>query len=200
MSVLDAKVNADLDGIAASWSKGEDEWAFVTAVYRRLGGLHWVDKLERWAMEAVEVDRLVIERKQSVIRDFPLHASWIGRLLRAQPHDSDRRRLPRHGQDRPLLLSGSQVLPTISASRRRSLGGALVGGYRGRTVREPYYRRLLQCGPGGELRGLPVLSESLQRRRGAGQTGHLPLAGCRAQEAAASSPGRTTSTRSGTRR
>ncbi len=81
LRVLDVKVNATLDEIAAKWSRGEDEWAFVTAVYRRLGGLHWVDKLERWAMNNAEVEKLPISRRESLIRDFPLRTSRVASLF-----------------------------------------------------------------------------------------------------------------------
>jgi len=73
--ILDEKMNAALDRIAASWSRGEDEWAFITAVYWDVGGLHWIDKLERWAMNAPEVDKLPISRRESVFSDLPLHAA-----------------------------------------------------------------------------------------------------------------------------
>ncbi len=81
MAVLDAKVNAALDDLAASWVEGEDEWAFVMAVYRELGGLHWVDKLERWAMQAAEVERLPTSKRESMIRDFPPHLGRVASLF-----------------------------------------------------------------------------------------------------------------------
>ena len=77
LPLLDAKVNDALDELAASWSKGENEWAFVMAVYWKVGGLHWVDKLERWAMRAPEVERIPVARSESLVSDFPL---WAGRV------------------------------------------------------------------------------------------------------------------------
>lgn len=77
LPLLDAKVNDALDEIAAAWDKGEDEWAFVMAVYWKVGGLHWVDKLERWAMRAPEVERIPVTRAESLVADFPL---WAGRV------------------------------------------------------------------------------------------------------------------------
>ena len=47
LAILDDKMNEALDRVAASWTRGEDEWAFITAVYRDVGGLHWIDKLEK---------------------------------------------------------------------------------------------------------------------------------------------------------
>ena len=71
LRILDAKVNGALDEIAASWDKGEDEWAFVMAVYWKVGGLHWVDKLERWAIDAPEVAKIPVTRAESMVADFP---------------------------------------------------------------------------------------------------------------------------------
>ena len=79
-AILDAKMNEALDDIAASWAHGEDEWAFVTAIYRRLGGRHWVDKLERWAMEAQDVAKLPVGRRESVYAGLPLHAARVARV------------------------------------------------------------------------------------------------------------------------
>ncbi len=81
LDVLDAKVNDALDEIAASWNKGEDEWAFVMAMYRKVGGVHWVDKLERWAMEAPEVAKVPVTRAESLVADFPLLAGRVAAIF-----------------------------------------------------------------------------------------------------------------------
>ena len=80
LAILDDKMNEALDRVAASWTRGEDEWAFITAVYRDVGGLHWIDKLERWAMHAPEVDKLPISRRESVYPELPLHVARGARL------------------------------------------------------------------------------------------------------------------------
>lgn len=77
LAALDGRVNAALAEVAASWRGGENEWRFVMAVYGKLGGRHWVDKLERWAMNAEEVEKLPLTRRESVFNDFPLHASRV---------------------------------------------------------------------------------------------------------------------------
>ena len=80
IEVLDAKVNEALDRIASNWSRGCNERAFIYAVYRDLGGLHWVDKIERWAMFAPEIDRLPRNRAESVFADAPIIRSSGARL------------------------------------------------------------------------------------------------------------------------
>ncbi len=78
---LDARVNAALTEVAASWHGSDNEWRFVMAVYGKLGGRHWVDKLERWAMNADEVEKLPVTRRESVISDFPLYAARVARVF-----------------------------------------------------------------------------------------------------------------------
>jgi hypothetical protein len=69
--VLNRKVNETLAEIVYDWDKGEDHWAFVNAIYKRLGGRHWVDKLERWAMKSPEVEKLETSRYQSIYGGMP---------------------------------------------------------------------------------------------------------------------------------
>ena len=81
LAVMDAKVNDALDAIAADWNGGEDEWAFVTAVYWTIGGLHWVDKLERWAMETPELAKIAVPRDESMAADFSLLAGRVANIF-----------------------------------------------------------------------------------------------------------------------
>lgn len=74
--VLNRKVNETLVGIVANWKKGKDEKAFVNSVYHELGGHHWVDKLERWAMKSPEVEKLATRRYDSIYAGMPF---WSGR-------------------------------------------------------------------------------------------------------------------------
>ena len=83
IGVLDAQVNAALGAIAAEWpaSRGESERALILAVYRRLGGVHWVDKIERWAIDSPQVAKLPNTRAESIIGDFPFLAGRVAVLF-----------------------------------------------------------------------------------------------------------------------
>lgn len=83
IGALDAQVNAALTAIATAWpaSRGESEEALILAVYRRLGGVHWVDKLERWAIDSPRVAKLPNTRRDSIIGDFPLLAGRVAVLF-----------------------------------------------------------------------------------------------------------------------
>ena len=80
LKILDSQVNDSLDRIASNWSRGCNERTFIFAVYRDLGGRHWVDKIERWAMFAPEIDRLPHKRANSVFADAPIFISTGARL------------------------------------------------------------------------------------------------------------------------
>ena len=79
--ILNEKVNDTIEEIVAGWSEGHDEVEFVDAFYRELGGLHWVDRLERWAMKSPDVDKLEVGRYESVFADQPLWASRVTKLF-----------------------------------------------------------------------------------------------------------------------
>lgn len=70
-AVLNRKVNDTLAEIVADWRKENDERAFVNSVYNKLGGHHWVDKLERWAMKSPEVEKLETPRYDSIYAGMP---------------------------------------------------------------------------------------------------------------------------------
>ena len=76
-AVLNREVNKSIATIAANWRKGRDEMAFVNAIYHDIGGHHWVDKLERWAMKSPEVEKLSTRRYKSVFSRLPIWASRV---------------------------------------------------------------------------------------------------------------------------
>lgn len=80
LEILDSKVNDALTRVAASWDRGENEWAFVNAVFAKLGSIHWVDPLERWAMDAPEVDKLPTNRRNAVFAKMPLFRAQMARI------------------------------------------------------------------------------------------------------------------------
>jgi len=75
--VLNRKVNRSIGKIVTNWRRGHDEMAFVNAIYHDIGGHHWVDKLERWAMKSPEVERLSTKRHRSVFSRMPIWASRV---------------------------------------------------------------------------------------------------------------------------
>jgi hypothetical protein len=80
-AVLNAKVNRTIAEIVANWDKGPDELEVVDAFYRELGGKHWVDRLERWAMKSPDVERIEVGRYESIFADQPLYAARVAKLF-----------------------------------------------------------------------------------------------------------------------
>ena len=79
--VLNGKVNETIREVAEEWSKGHDEMAFVDEIYKRIGGPHYVDKLERWAMTTPDVERLDTERSTSIYSGYPLWSLRVSTLF-----------------------------------------------------------------------------------------------------------------------
>ena len=77
-AILNQKVNQTLAKIVRDWEKGHDEMAVVDAIYREIGGRHWVDRLERWAMNSPDVEKLETRRYDSIFADQPI---WAVRFI-----------------------------------------------------------------------------------------------------------------------
>lgn len=80
-AVLNAKVNETIAGIVANWDEGHDQMAVVDAFYRELGGKHWVDRLERWAMKSPDVERLDVGRYESIFAGQPFYATRVAKFF-----------------------------------------------------------------------------------------------------------------------
>lgn len=75
--VLDRQVNRALAEVAAAWRGPEDRWRFARKVYWRLGGIYWVDKVEKFAVESPEIERLPQFRHQSIFAAAPVYATRV---------------------------------------------------------------------------------------------------------------------------
>lgn len=80
-AILNAKVNEVIREIAQQRATDHDEMAFVDQLYRRIGGIHYVDKLERWAMTSPEIERLDTERYNSIYSGYPLWSLRVSTLF-----------------------------------------------------------------------------------------------------------------------
>lgn len=54
-----------------------DEMKVVDGIYYKIGGKHWVDKLERFAMDSSEVERLDTPSHDSIYKGHPLWATRV---------------------------------------------------------------------------------------------------------------------------
>ncbi|MDH3787914.1 MAG: hypothetical protein OES53_05040 [Xanthomonadales bacterium] len=84
-AVLDEQVNLAIAEAIADWKGRRNDWKVVTAIYNDIGGHHWVDKIERWAMNSEEVERLQPSRYDSIYRGHPLWATRVAALFGVGP-------------------------------------------------------------------------------------------------------------------
>ena len=82
---LNGEVNRALKDIATGWRRGADPRLFARAVYRELGGRHWVDQLERWAIRSPGIEKPERYKRHSIYRGVPFWASRIGLLFGMGP-------------------------------------------------------------------------------------------------------------------
>jgi len=77
IAVLDREVNEAIRRIALEWTGPEDRRRFAAGVWRTLGGVHWVDRIERLAMNSPEIERLPQAGRQSIYSEIPLRAARV---------------------------------------------------------------------------------------------------------------------------
>ncbi len=85
VDLLNERVNEELARIAADWRRSADRGRFARQVYVRLGGRHWVDRLERWAIRNPAVDKTSLRRRQSVYRGLPIWATRMAFVFGVGP-------------------------------------------------------------------------------------------------------------------
>lgn len=73
--VLDQRVNDAIEAIAADWRRGDRRGRFATKIYRKLGGRHWVDKLERFAIRSPEIERIESVKRDTIYGGVPIWAT-----------------------------------------------------------------------------------------------------------------------------
>lgn len=83
--VLDERVNRAIADAAATRRDARNERVIVNAIYHDIGGHHWVDRIERWAMQSDEVDRQNPDRYASIYQGHPLWATRVAALFGVGP-------------------------------------------------------------------------------------------------------------------
>jgi hypothetical protein len=84
-AVLDERVNRSIADAAASQRGTRSERRVVDAIFHDIGGYHWVDKIERWAMNSDQVDRNTPDRYDSIYQGHPLWATRVAALFGVGP-------------------------------------------------------------------------------------------------------------------
>ena len=85
LPALDARVNQALAHITANWRGPRNDYRLATEVFYRIGGLHWVDHLEDWAISNNQLERLPQHGYQSIYDSAPILAGFIIRVFGISP-------------------------------------------------------------------------------------------------------------------
>jgi hypothetical protein len=84
-TVLDERVNQSIAKAALSQGGSSNESRVVDAIYHDIGGHHWVDKIERWAMKSAAVDRNTPDRYDSIYQGHPFWTTRFAALFGVGP-------------------------------------------------------------------------------------------------------------------
>jgi hypothetical protein len=80
-AIMNRQVTLAIAGTITPWHGPRDDMAVVDGIYQKIGGLHWVDKLERYAMDSGEVELLDTPTYDSIYSDHPLWATRVAALF-----------------------------------------------------------------------------------------------------------------------
>ena len=83
--ILNEQVNEALLELSRNWRGPRDEKRFISRVYHKIGGHHWVDRLERWAMNSEQVEKLDIGRYESIYSKHPITATRVTKFFGIGP-------------------------------------------------------------------------------------------------------------------
>lgn len=75
--LLNKRVNLAIGQSITGLNGTRDDMKVVNGIYNNIGGKHWVDKLERWAMESSEVERLITPAHESIYQGHPVWATRV---------------------------------------------------------------------------------------------------------------------------
>jgi hypothetical protein len=84
-SILNHQVTLAIASSITPWDGAVDNMKVVDGIYHKIGGKHWVDKLERFAMDSGDVERLDTPPHDSIYSGHPLYATRVAGLFGVGP-------------------------------------------------------------------------------------------------------------------
>ncbi len=84
-ALLDKRVNQSIEKAIANWKGPRDDWKVINAIFHDIGGYHWVDKIERWAMKSPEIEHLQTSRRESIYQGQPFWATRVAGIFGVGP-------------------------------------------------------------------------------------------------------------------
>ena len=84
-SIMNQQVTLAIAKTITPWHGPRDDMKVVDGIYHKIGGKHWVDKLERFAMDSADVERLDTPPHDSIYSGHPLWATRVAALFGVGP-------------------------------------------------------------------------------------------------------------------
>ena len=84
-SILNQQVTLAIASTITGWQGKPAEMKVIDGIYYKIGGKHWVDKLERFAMASEDVERLDTPPHDSIYSGHPLYATRVAGLFGVGP-------------------------------------------------------------------------------------------------------------------
>ena len=84
-SIMSYQVTQAIASTITNLHGPRDEMKVVNGIYHKIGGQHWVDKLERYAMSSSEVEKLDTPSHDSIYTGHPLYATRVAGLFGVGP-------------------------------------------------------------------------------------------------------------------
>ena len=84
-SILNHQVTQAIAGVIIGLGNEPRDKKVVDGIYYKIGGKHWVDKLERFAMDSSEVEKLITPPHESIYSGHPLYATRVAGLFGVGP-------------------------------------------------------------------------------------------------------------------
>ena len=82
---MNREVTLAIAHVIVSLEGPRDDMKVVNGIYKSIGGIHWVDKLEYFAMDSPAIERLDTPPKESIYTDHPLYATRVAGLFGVGP-------------------------------------------------------------------------------------------------------------------
>ena len=83
--MLNEQVNQAILEAVEDWRGPRRDRKVVNRIFHSIGGHHWVDKLERWAMQSPDVERLSTPRRASIYAGHPIWATRVAAVFGVGP-------------------------------------------------------------------------------------------------------------------
>jgi len=83
--IMNQQVTLAIANTITPWDGPRDEMKVVDGIYKKIGGRHWVDRLERFAMDSSEIERLDTPTYDSIYSGHPIWATRVAALFGVGP-------------------------------------------------------------------------------------------------------------------